>query len=131
MVVMCVAVHGGDYWRLLTPGDYEVSATAEDYMSLTHTITVTNPPHKEALRRDFDLTAFPDESMLQHIPVCTHGPTQWSLILSSYGLIDVCHGLSRSALVSAILIFCSCIFISVFNVLSLCIIIGAVDVLGS
>ncbi|KAG7162497.1 Carboxypeptidase E-like [Homarus americanus] len=50
------SVHGGDYWRLLVPGDYELTATAEGYMPLTHTITVTNPYHKEAMRRDFDLT---------------------------------------------------------------------------
>ncbi|XP_071515213.1 carboxypeptidase E-like [Panulirus ornatus] len=62
------SVHDGDYWRLLTPGEYEVSATAENYMPLTHTVTITNPPHKEALRRDFDLTPLPDESMLQRIP---------------------------------------------------------------
>lgn len=61
------SVHNGDYWRLLVPGDYEVTATAEGYLPLTHTITVTNPPHQEALRRDFDLAPLPDDSMLRQV----------------------------------------------------------------
>ncbi|XP_042860630.1 carboxypeptidase E-like isoform X3 [Penaeus japonicus] len=54
------SVHEGDYWRLLTPGTYELTAEAEGYLPLTHTVTVTNTPHTEAIRRDFDLAPIPD-----------------------------------------------------------------------
>ncbi|ROT74091.1 hypothetical protein C7M84_007422 [Penaeus vannamei] len=54
------SVHEGDYWRLLTPGTYELTAEAEGYLPLTHTVTVTNPRHSEAVRRDFDLTPIPE-----------------------------------------------------------------------
>uniref|UniRef100_A0A6A7FR08 Carboxypeptidase E-like n=2 Tax=Hirondellea gigas TaxID=1518452 RepID=A0A6A7FR08_9CRUS len=47
----------GDYWRLLTPGEYEMTAFAEGFLPLTHTVLVSNPLHAaQALRRDFDLT---------------------------------------------------------------------------
>ncbi|XP_018017205.1 carboxypeptidase E-like [Hyalella azteca] len=46
----------GDYWRLLTPGTYEVTASAEGYLPLTHVVTVANPRHAgAALRCDFAL----------------------------------------------------------------------------
>lgn len=32
---------GGDYWRLLTPGDYMVTASAEGYHSVTRSCRVT------------------------------------------------------------------------------------------
>ncbi|XP_068211125.1 carboxypeptidase E-like [Palaemon carinicauda] len=58
------SVHEGDYWRLLVPGEYEITASAEGYMPLTHEVTVTNPEHTEAIRRDFDLTPLPEEPFL-------------------------------------------------------------------
>ncbi|KAF2361813.1 Peptidase M14 carboxypeptidase A [Trinorchestia longiramus] len=54
----------GDYWRLLTPGVYEVTAYAEGFLPLTHTVRVTNPPHASAaLRRDFALVPITEEML--------------------------------------------------------------------
>nr|XP_045582871.1 carboxypeptidase E-like [Procambarus clarkii] len=61
------SVHDGDYWRLLVPGEYEITATADGYLPLTHVVTVTNPPHREAITRDFDLTAAPNDSKLLQV----------------------------------------------------------------
>lgn len=36
-----LAAWGGDYWRLLTPGDYMVTASAEGYHSVTRSCRVT------------------------------------------------------------------------------------------
>ncbi|KAK4298554.1 hypothetical protein Pmani_029112 [Petrolisthes manimaculis] len=59
------SVHDGDYFRLLTPGEYEVTATSDGYLPLTHTVTVTNPQHTEATRRDFDLTPIPPTTIFE------------------------------------------------------------------
>ncbi|KAB7504589.1 Carboxypeptidase E [Armadillidium nasatum] len=55
------SAHEGDYWRLLTPGDYEVTATAEGYMPLTHSISVENPPHTKAKELDFYLSPYNEQ----------------------------------------------------------------------
>jgi len=44
---------GGDYWRLLTPGRFEVIVQADGYEPMTKTVNVTNPHQAEALRLDF------------------------------------------------------------------------------
>lgn len=49
------SVHGGDYFRLLTPGEYEITAYQEGYIPKTQQVTVTNPAYEEAQRVDFDL----------------------------------------------------------------------------
>ncbi|XP_050687270.1 carboxypeptidase E-like [Eriocheir sinensis] len=61
------SVRGGEYWRLLVPGDYEVTAAAEGHLPLTHSITVTNTPHTQAIRRDFDLSPILDDAFLQQL----------------------------------------------------------------
>lgn len=61
------AVHGGEYWRLLVPGDYEITAAAEGHLPLTHSVTITNKPHTEAPRRDFDLSPILDDAFLQQL----------------------------------------------------------------
>lgn len=46
---------GGEYWRLLTPGDYEIVAAKEGYFPEMKRVTVTNKNHSEAQRVDFAL----------------------------------------------------------------------------
>lgn len=48
-------VYGGDYYRLLTPGTYKVTAYKEGYLPHSKLVTVTNPPYTEAQRVDFPL----------------------------------------------------------------------------
>lgn len=49
------SVYGGDYYRLLTPGSYKITAYKGGYLPLTRLVTVTNPPFTEAQRVDFAL----------------------------------------------------------------------------
>ncbi|BES95018.1 Zn_pept [Nesidiocoris tenuis] len=51
------SVHDGDYYRLLTPGDYEVTAYKDGYLPKTQPIQVFNPAHTEARRVDFELVS--------------------------------------------------------------------------
>jgi len=46
---------GGDYWRLLTKGKFEVIVKADGYEVATKTVEVTNPEQMEAQRVDFKL----------------------------------------------------------------------------
>jgi hypothetical protein len=46
---------GGDFWRLLVPGTYNVTVEATGYEPLSKAVTVTNPVHTEALRVDFEM----------------------------------------------------------------------------
>uniref|UniRef100_A0A914VYZ8 Peptidase M14 carboxypeptidase A domain-containing protein n=1 Tax=Plectus sambesii TaxID=2011161 RepID=A0A914VYZ8_9BILA len=52
---------GGDYWRLLTPGKFEVIVQAEGYGAMSKAVEVTNAPQTEALRVDFFLQPSADE----------------------------------------------------------------------
>jgi len=53
------AVHDGDYWRLLTPGHYIITAYRDGYQPLSHRVTVYERPHEEAQRVDFHLQPLP------------------------------------------------------------------------
>jgi len=46
---------GGDYWRLLTPGEYQIIVLAEGYEPQDKIVEVSNDKHTEALRLDFYL----------------------------------------------------------------------------
>merc|ERR1712223_2260872 len=49
------SARGGDYWRLLTPGEYEVIVEAEGYEPQAKLVEVVDPTHGPAQRLDFDL----------------------------------------------------------------------------
>ena len=49
-----LAAVGGDYWRLLTDGEYEMIVEAEGYEPQAKLVQVANG-HKEATRLDFYL----------------------------------------------------------------------------
>ena len=56
-----LSARNGDYWRLLTPGKYEIIASADGFLPQAHTVHVTNPHHAEATRRDFFLSEILEE----------------------------------------------------------------------
>ncbi|XP_075216200.1 carboxypeptidase E-like [Lycorma delicatula] len=49
------SVHDGDYYRLVTPGVYRITAYHEGYYPATHTVHVTSKPYHEAQILDFNL----------------------------------------------------------------------------
>ena len=49
------AVRDGDYYRLLTPGDYQLTVSAPGYLSQTQRVHVTNPAQSEAAVVNFKL----------------------------------------------------------------------------
>lgn len=53
------SVHGGDYYRLLTPGQYEVTAFQSGFLPDTKVVNVENRPFQEAARIDFKLLPNP------------------------------------------------------------------------
>jgi len=55
------SVHDGDYWRLLTPGEYEVIAMADGYEPLAKLIEVTDHGHTVAPMLNFELTRVSEE----------------------------------------------------------------------
>lgn len=50
-----IPVQDGDYYRLLTNGDYHVTASLDGYLSSTKWVTVVNKPHTEAKIINFTL----------------------------------------------------------------------------
>merc|ERR1712238_388848 len=55
------SVHDGDYWRLLTPGEYEVIAMADGYEPLAKLIEVAEHGHSVAPMLNFELTRVSEE----------------------------------------------------------------------
>merc|ERR1712045_497581 len=54
------SVHDGDYWRILTPGEYEVIAMADGYEPLAKFIEVSEHGHTVAPLLDFELKRVSD-----------------------------------------------------------------------
>uniref|UniRef100_A0A0A9XL37 Carboxypeptidase E n=1 Tax=Lygus hesperus TaxID=30085 RepID=A0A0A9XL37_LYGHE len=57
------SVHEGDYFRLLSAGDYEVTAYKDGYLAKTQPVQVINAAHTEAPRVDFELVPVPPVSL--------------------------------------------------------------------
>merc|ERR1711983_292101 len=64
------SARGGDYWRLLTPGEYEVIVEAEGFEPQAKLVEVVDPTHGPAQRLDFDLAPIQvdEESDLERDP---------------------------------------------------------------
>jgi len=50
-----ILVQDGDYYRLLTDGDYHITASMDGYLSSTKLVTVKNKHHNEAQIINFEL----------------------------------------------------------------------------
>lgn len=48
-------VPGGEYWRLLTPGKYRITAMKNGFLPESLDVEVKNEPMTEAIRQDFQL----------------------------------------------------------------------------
>ena len=61
--ILFYKVHDGDYWRLLTPGEYEITASAEGYEPSTKLVEVNmnHEEHKLAPALKFELKKVRDE----------------------------------------------------------------------
>merc|ERR1712051_734717 len=86
------SVHDGDYWRLLTPGEYEITASAEGYEPSTKLVEVNmnHEEHKLAPVLKFELKkAIPGhDSMANGIIVdqeLMEDPSDWTSIAEQYG----------------------------------------------
>jgi len=91
------SVHDGDYWRLLTPGEYEITASADGYEPSTKLVEVNmnHEEHKLAPVLKFELKkAIPGhDSMANGIIVdqdhsdqeLMEDPSDWTSIAEQYG----------------------------------------------
>ena len=67
-------VHDGDYWRLLTPGEYEITASADGYEPSTKLVEVNmnHEEHKLAPVLKFELKKVGDEiAFFDHLKIKT------------------------------------------------------------
>jgi len=55
------SARGGDYWRLLTPGEYEIIVQAHGYAPQAKLVQIYNDKHTQAVRLDFDLSPAQEE----------------------------------------------------------------------
>ncbi|XP_059506804.1 inactive carboxypeptidase-like protein X2 [Stegostoma tigrinum] len=66
---------GGDYWRLLNPGDYEITATADGFYPATQTCRVRYSRRPTIC--DFVLTARPRAELSSKQGPVSRGPVRW------------------------------------------------------
>ena len=59
-MIKCGFSADGEYWRLLTNGDYEIEVDAPGFEPSLKDVTVKNGPMQEAKRLDFELEATSD-----------------------------------------------------------------------
>lgn len=65
-----LAAHEGDYWRLLIPGRYTVTACAdEQYDCVSKSVVVVNRPHTVAQTVDFTLPLARSEQQVSLLTV--------------------------------------------------------------
>ncbi|XP_023341961.1 carboxypeptidase E [Eurytemora carolleeae] len=55
------SARGGDYWRLIAPGEYEIIVQAEGYSPQAKLVSVPELRHQEAVRLDFSLVPLPQQ----------------------------------------------------------------------
>jgi len=58
----------GDYFRLLTPGNYEVAVEANGYETEIKAVNVTNSKKGEPIILNFGLKPMPEEPMIENLP---------------------------------------------------------------
>lgn len=63
------SVADGEYWRLLTPGEYELTALKEGYEPQTKTVVVEKPRHEMAQRLNFKLEPTSAGSSAKTVPL--------------------------------------------------------------
>jgi len=60
---LMLIVSGGEYWRLLTPGVYDIVAIKEGYEPTSKRVVVKTNSHEEAQRIDFPLKPIEESQM--------------------------------------------------------------------
>ena len=66
-----LTAHEGDYWRLLIPGTYTVTACADDqYDCVSKSVVVDNHPHTVAQTVDFTLPELSQQASFLLLRLC-------------------------------------------------------------
>jgi len=66
----------GDFWRLLTPGQFEVIVQADGYEPMSKAVNVTNPQQMEAIRVDFALQPSANQQQVESAVEANDQPTE-------------------------------------------------------
>jgi hypothetical protein len=57
------SARAGDYWRLITPGEYQIIVQAKGFAPQAKLVSVGEPSHKPASILNFELEALPEASV--------------------------------------------------------------------